>query len=487
MDDMTYALGLDLGTTYTAAAIWRDGTVDMVGLGTHSHVIPSVVHLREDGTLVTGEAALRRAATEPGRTGREFKRRLGDPTPMLLGGTPLAAPDLMTALLRDVLATVTEREGGPPAAVALTHPANWGQFKIDLLRQSAVACGLTDVALVTEPVAAAVHYAAGAGVAPGATVAVFDLGGGTFDVAVLRRTDDGFELLGEPVGLERVGGVDFDHAVMAHVERAVADALGSRSPSDPEVAVALARLHDECVAAKEGLSEDSEVTIPVALPGLWTDVRMTRQEFESMIAPVLAEPMRAFQRGLASAGVTGDELDAVVMVGGSSRVPLVAETVASALGRPVALDTHPKHAVALGAARLIGAAAADVAAPPLAAEPSPVSAPAPVTEGRRHRSHRSPPRPSAPGAGADRCWRSVRSPPQPPSAAERSSRPQGATPRRRPPVQARRHRWGARRRRRRPRRPPPTTVQRTPERRARPSRHCRRPSRCAARTAGCAR
>src|SRR5215207_10204186 len=107
-DEMTYALGIDLGTTYTAAAIWRAGSVEIVGLGTHSHVIPSVAHLRDDGQLVTGEAAVRRTVTEPGRTGREFKRRLGDPTPILLAGTPFAAADLMTALLRDVLAAVTE-------------------------------------------------------------------------------------------------------------------------------------------------------------------------------------------------------------------------------------------------------------------------------------------------------------------------------------------------------------------------------------------
>ena len=202
--------------------------------------------------MITGEAAVRRSLTDPGRTAREFKRRLGDPTPILLGTSPFAAVDLMTALLRDVLASVGEREGGPPLAVALTHPANWGEFKIDLLRQAADACGLRDVTLVTEPVAAAVHYAAGANVQPGQIVAVYDLGGGTFDVAVLRRTEDGFETLGEPAGLERLGGVDFDHAVMAHVERALAEPLASMDRDDPEVASALARLRQECVAAKEG-------------------------------------------------------------------------------------------------------------------------------------------------------------------------------------------------------------------------------------------
>ncbi len=378
---MTYMLGLDLGTTYTAAAVWRDGSAEMVALGTHSHVIPSVVHLRDDGTLITGEAAVRRSLSDPGRTAREFKRRLGDPTPILLGGTPLAAVDLMTALLRDVLAAVTERHGGPPSAVALTHPANWGQFKIDLLRQAADACGLRDVTLVTEPVAAAVDYAASARVPVGEVVAVYDLGGGTFDAAVLRRTANGFETLGEPVGLERLGGIDFDHAVVAHVERSISETLQTMDRNDPEVAGALSRLRQECVTAKEGLSEDSEVVVPVALPGVWSEVRLTRGEFEQMIAPALVEPLRAFRRGVASAGISANDIHTVLLVGGSSRVPLVAETVAGELGRPVAVDTHPKHAVALGAARIVGTKGA-AAKPAVAAKPAATVTPSvpPATE-----------------------------------------------------------------------------------------------------------
>ena len=412
---MTYMLGLDLGTTYTAAAVWRDGSAEMVALGTHSHVIPSVVHLRDDGTLITGEAAVRRSLSDPGRTAREFKRRLGDPTPILLGGTPLAAVDLMTALLRDVLAAVSERHGGPPTAVALTHPANWGQFKIDLLRQAADACGLRDVTLVTEPVAAAVDYAAGARVPVGEVVAVYDLGGGTFDAAVLRRTANGFETLGEPVGLERLGGIDFDHAVVAHVERSIADTLQTLDRNDPEVAGALTRLRHECVTAKEGLSEDSEVVVPVALPGVWSEVRLTRGEFEQMIAPALIEPLRAFRRGVASAGINAADIHTVLLVGGSSRVPLVAETVAGELGRPVAVDTHPKHAVALGAARIVGTKGAS-AKPAVSVKPAatvtpaapPAAGPKPAAVPSAARTATGPPAPATPSHGLRRRGRGGR-------------------------------------------------------------------------------
>ena len=105
--------------------------------------------------------------------------------------------------------------------------------------------------------------------------------------------------------------------------------------------------------------------MPVALPGVWSEVRLTRGEFEQMIAPALIEPLRAFRRGVASAGISASDIHTVLLVGGSSRVPLVAETVAGELGRPVAVDTHPKHAVALGAARIVGTKAP--AAKPVAA------------------------------------------------------------------------------------------------------------------------
>jgi molecular chaperone DnaK len=119
-----YFLGIDIGTTYTAAAVWRDGRYDVAGLGNRAATIPSVVLLRDDETVLTGEAAARRAATEPQRVAREFKRRLGDPTPIIVSGTPYSADALMAKLMRWVVDRVAEAEGGPAAGIAATHPAN---------------------------------------------------------------------------------------------------------------------------------------------------------------------------------------------------------------------------------------------------------------------------------------------------------------------------------------------------------------------------
>ncbi|WP_307935022.1 Hsp70 family protein [Salinispora arenicola] len=340
-----YVLGIDLGTTYTAAATWREGRAEIAPLGTRAAVIPSVVLLRDDETFLVGETASRRGLTEPRRVAREFKRRFGDTTPLLLGGVPYSPEALMARLLRSVVDDVVQREGEPPARICLSHPANWGPYKTDMLRQAVQLASIEQpVEYTTEPVAAAVSYAQQERVDRGAALAVYDLGGGTFDAAVLRHTGDGFEILGQPEGIERLGGIDFDAAVFAHVAAAIGGKLAELDDDDPTAVAAVARLRGECVEAKEALSADTDVSIPVMLPNLSTEVRLTRAELEAMVRPALFDSIEAMRRALVSAGVTSDDLHSVLLVGGSSRMPLVAQMVGAELGRPVAVDTHPKHA-----------------------------------------------------------------------------------------------------------------------------------------------
>ncbi|HKA68245.1 MAG TPA: Hsp70 family protein, partial [Actinomycetes bacterium] len=346
-----YALGVDLGTTFTAAAVWRDGRAEVASLGGRAAAIPSVVLLREDETLLTGESANRRALTEPHRVAREFKRRLGDTTPILLAGSPYPAEALIGRLLRSVVDEVVAREGGPPERICVSHPANWGPYKIDLLRQAVRISSLEQpVTFTTEPEAAAIFYAHDRHLQPGVLVAVYDLGGGTFDAAVLRKTEAGFAIVGHPEGIERLGGIDFDAAVFNHVSQAIDGRLAELDEGDFAAIAAVGRLREECVDAKEALSTDTDVSIPVLLPNVATEVRLTRSELEGMVRPALYETIEALRRALRSAGVTADQLHSVLLVGGSSRMPIVAQLVGAELGRPVAVDAHPKHAIALGAA-----------------------------------------------------------------------------------------------------------------------------------------
>jgi molecular chaperone DnaK len=364
-----YSLGIDLGTTYSAAATARGDRLEIFQLGERAATIPSVIVLRADGEVLVGDAAERRALSEPVRTAREFKRRLGDPTPIILGGTPYGAEALIGHLLRSIVARVAEQMGGQAAAIVVCHPASYGEYKIDLLRQAVRQADIGPVELITEPQAAALHYALQERVPTGEVIAVYDFGGGTFDATILRKIEDGFEQLGRPEGMERLGGIDFDEAIFAHVMTTVRAAGVQLDPNDPATLAGVARLREECRRAKEGLSTDTDATIAVSLPGIQTDVRLTREEFESMIRPRIRETILALDRAARSAGLGFGGLDRILLVGGSSRIPLVAEMVREATERPIALDAHPKHTMALGAAwvaeRSRLAAAADIPTEPV--------------------------------------------------------------------------------------------------------------------------
>ena len=213
-----YRLGVDLGTTYTAAAIERDGNVEVCTLGDRTATIPSLALVRPSGEIIVGEAAARRAAIEPSAVAREFKRRLGDPAPLVLGGVSVQPEALMAALLRHVIDLVTTQEDRPPERVVLSHPANFGPYKTGLMRTVAQLADVGDVDLVAEPQAAAISYARRSVIEPGKVVAVYDFGGGTFDAALVRRTaDGGFEIVGQPEGIDRLGGIDIDQLLVEHV------------------------------------------------------------------------------------------------------------------------------------------------------------------------------------------------------------------------------------------------------------------------------
>ncbi|HEY6423126.1 MAG TPA: Hsp70 family protein [Pseudonocardiaceae bacterium] len=349
---MGYSLGVDLGTTFVAAAVARATKVEMFTLGDRSMVSPAIVYLREDGTLLTGEAASRRAVSGPDRVGREFKRRLGNPTPVILGGQAHSVTVLLGTLLRDVVQKVNATEGTPPDRVMLTHPANWGPFRRALFEEVPQHAGLANLPVVTEPEAAAAHYTKSRQLADGETVAVYDLGGGTFDATVLRKQPGGIEILGTPEGIERLGGVDFDELILSYVDYTAGGALRELDMRDRQTTVALARLRQDCILAKEALSVDTETILPVLLPGQHFDVHLTRSDFEDMVRAPIESTIGALSRTLQSAQVDPAELSAILLVGGSSRIPLVARMVAAELGRPTVVDTHPKYAVALGAATL---------------------------------------------------------------------------------------------------------------------------------------
>jgi len=352
---MSYVVGIDLGTTSTVAAVCRPGgTAQVVPLEGAAGAVPSAVYLGADGTFLVGEAAERRELSDPGHVVRDLTRRVGDPTPLLVGRQPVSPDELAARFLVRVVDDVAKRESGVAARVAVTHPAGWGPHRLGALHAALAEQGLGSATLIPEPVAAATGYAASARVEHGATVGVYDLGGGRCDATVLRRGPDGFAVVGSPDSVERFGGTDLDEVVLAHVREALGPAWEELDPTDPEVLAAVADLRRAATAAKEALSHDTEVLIPVVLPGSRTQVRLGRAEFEEMIRPALVETTESVRRALDGAGMSAADLAALVLVGGSSRIPLVPQLLSEEFGRDVTVAPDPVGVVAMGAALLAG-------------------------------------------------------------------------------------------------------------------------------------
>lgn len=368
---MSYVLAIDVGTSFTAAAVVRfhQGVTpvpESLPLGLRGSAVPSVVYYPEEGPILVGEAAERRGLDSPGRVVREFKRRVGDAVPISVGTLSLPPEDVFATMARWVVDRAAEREGAPPSEIILTHPAAWGSHRTSVISDALAAKGLGNVTLLTEPEAAALHYASQVRVEDGSTIAVYDLGGGTFDTAVLRKAGTNhFELLGRPEGIENLGGADFDAAVFRYVAENTGGALAGLDTAEPGVLAALTRLRRECVEAKEALSSDSEASISVLLPGIQQQIRLVRSEFEELIEEPIRDTVDALEQSLAQLELEPADLTAVLLIGGSSRIPLVAQLISEQLDRPIAVDADPKSSICLGAA--VSAVLAQPEAAPAAA------------------------------------------------------------------------------------------------------------------------
>lgn len=362
-----YDLGIDVGNTTVAAAVRHLPAAGVapedaraVPLGARRPTVPLVVAVLPDGTVAVGEDAEHHAITCPDRVVRDFRRRIGDPTPLLVAGAGRRAEDLFATVASWVVDRVTEREGGPPDRVVITHPDTWGPGKKALVATAMRAAALS-VDLVTEAQAAVAGRPPGSG-ATRSTVAVYDLGGGTFQASVLRTSASGPSALPEAGGpgveLGRLGGDDFDDAVFDHVRTARPDAFTDLDEADREVRGQLAAVRRDCTAAKETLSSHTEatVTVPADLGG--GTVGILRNELEAVIRSHLDRTVSALEQAVTAAGWTAQDLDEVLLVGGSARIPLVARLVSEQLGRPVVVAPDPDTAVAVGAATAASAFAA---------------------------------------------------------------------------------------------------------------------------------
>ena len=346
---MSYGLGIDLGTSCTVAAVARTGVqgvdIETVPLTARASSVASVLYLGPYGSVLVGTAAEQHVLTEPDRVFRGFVRRIGQPPP---DGQP-AAEALTAKLVRWVIDTVTAGEGTQPDQLALTHPPGWGQRERELVTEALRESRIGEPLFVPAPVAAAAGWAAAEGLEP-SHIAVYDLGA-MVDATVLAPSEDGgVTLLGPPRTLTHAGGTAFDEIVFAYVVDVLGDRLAETDPDDPVVRAGMALLLEDCVLAREALSDNTETLVPVALPGVDAWIELTRSQLESMIRPALHDGIQALRDAVAAAQLTVPELDTVLVTGGVARTPLVASLLTEELGRPVTVSSDPLHNAAAGAA-----------------------------------------------------------------------------------------------------------------------------------------
>ncbi|SCF12367.1 Hsp70 family protein [Micromonospora chokoriensis] len=420
-----FALGVDLGTSNTVAVLrWPDGRTRPL-LMDGQPLSPSAVYADPDGTLHTGWDARRLAQTDPARFEANPKRRVDEPT-VLLGDRSYPPADLLAAVLAAVGRAAVGAVGFLPPAV-LTCPAAWDATRRQVLADALLLAGWPQVAehtlagptppgtrLLREPVAAARYYTQvlQRPVPVGGAIAVFDFGGGTLDVAVLRNEgadpwgDSGFRVVADG-GLPDLGGLDLDAALV----RRVGEVVGARHaaqwarllrPADPAQRRDQVRLWDEVRGAKETLSRST--VAPVAVPGVAEAVQLTRADVERVATPLLRRAVERAREVIAEAGLRPDQLAGLFLVGGSSRIPLVARMLHAELGiAPTVLD-QPELPVAEGALTDLPLRK-PLAVPAHAGQPPAPSPPAPGSA--------SPPAPSPPAPAAPAAAPAVPSPPWP--------------------------------------------------------------------------
>lgn len=346
-----WSLAIDFGTTNTvAAAVSAKGDAHLIDIeGDGSLKTPSAVLRSPDGTYMTGKAAVSQAVVHPDWFHATPKRMISQLN-MLLAGQLVPTEEVIAAVLRHAAKeAIAQHDGTRPRGVVLTHPAGWVGPRLELLRSAADIAGLSDVRLVPEPVAAASWIGAEV-IEAGMHIAVYDFGGGTFDVAVVTRTSTGFEVSGDPGGVDPLGGEVIDDAIIDYLGRTQ---IGERAEwqelmqsQEPHWTRRRAELRRNVRDAKEALAGSSEY--PLWIPALECDHTLTRGELDAIVEPWIQQTIDELVMAIEAAGLRPDQIAGIYLTGGSSRLVRVAEMVEDQLQQLPHRFLDPKAVVAIG-------------------------------------------------------------------------------------------------------------------------------------------
>jgi len=350
MDTMSeIIIGIDLGTTNSEVAVVQDGRPRVIEVD-GDPILPSVVGLAEDGKLLVGKAARNQYVLAPERTIKSVKRKMGQEVKVPLGEQQFRPQEISAMILRRLKEAAEKDLGQPVGKAVITVPAYFNDTQRQATREAGQLAGLEVVRIINEPTAAALTYTPDP--AGSEKFLVYDLGGGTFDVSILQAESGIFEVLASH-GDTQLGGDDFDELLLDYV----AEDFQKQFHVDlRQSQVARARLLRAVEAAKRHISdhpfaklEEEFIAEKDGIP-LHLSVELTREKFEELIAPLIARTMECVQKSLNDAKITASELKQVVLVGGSTRTPMIARILENRLGQPAHREVHPDLCVAMGAA-----------------------------------------------------------------------------------------------------------------------------------------
>ncbi|AGA58511.1 MAG: molecular chaperone DnaK [Thermobacillus sp.] len=357
---MSKVIGIDLGTTNSCVAVMEGGEAVVIPNSEGNRTTPSVVGFKKDGERIVGETAKRQAITNPDRTIISIKRHMGTNHKVNIDGKEYTPQEISAFILMKLKADAEAYLGQPVTKAVITVPAYFNDSQRQATKDAGKIAGLEVLRIVNEPTAAALAY--GLDKEEDQTILVFDLGGGTFDVSILELGDGFFEVKATS-GDNHLGGDDFDQAIM--------DWLASEFKKEHGVDLmkdraAVQRLKDAAERAKKELS--SVLTTTISLPFITMvdgvpqhlEMNLTRAKFEELTAHLVERTLGPTRQALSDAGLTPADIDKVVLVGGSTRIPAVQEAIKKLIGKEPHKGVNPDEVVALGAAVQAGVLTGEV-------------------------------------------------------------------------------------------------------------------------------
>ena len=359
---MAKAVGIDLGTTNSVVSALEAGEPVVIPNAEGSRTTPSVVAFAKDGEILVGEVAKRQAITNPDRTIRSVKRHMGTNWKTEVDGKGYTAQEVSARTLMKLKRDAEAYLGDTVTQAVITVPAYFDDAQRTATKEAGQIAGLEVLRIINEPTAAALAYGLDKGEGGDQTILVFDLGGGTFDVSILEIGDGVFEVKSTS-GDTNLGGDDWDQAIIDWLVSQFRNAHGVDLSADK---MAAQRLKEAAEKAKIELSQVQQTSINLpfvtATPEgpLHLDESLTRAKFQELTSDLLERVKKPVEAALADAKLGHGDIDHVVLVGGSTRMPAVVELVESMAGKEANKSVNPDEVVAVGAAIQAGVLKGDV-------------------------------------------------------------------------------------------------------------------------------